>query len=337
MKRNKNDAVVNKDKMPENTESLSGSVIPSEKVNTVSNEEKGLPFKKVLYGYNPEEVQSFINELTKSCEASLKLHESKLSAMKEELAFSNRERDIYIKKCKEYQSQIREKTLPVEADADEYNVIIAQLRETVNALEAENEELRNRQNASCTDSVKEYTERIAMLESLNGEMKAALSCAENKNEELLQQAERFAEISDEYEAAKQKLENAESKLLLCEKELKIKCDEAEEKDAKLNACAEEKNDAQKKIAELEVENNILMQRTAESEDEISKLRETNKALIFENAEKISALENEHNKSKLEFRKERKLYGYYVERAELTVAELTKQIEQIKESVCGSEV
>ena len=100
MKRNKNDAVVNKDKMPENTESLSGSVIPSEKVNTVSNEEKGLPFKKVLYGYNPEEVQSFINELTKSCEASLKLHESKLSAMKEELAFSNRERDIYIKNAK---------------------------------------------------------------------------------------------------------------------------------------------------------------------------------------------------------------------------------------------
>lgn len=337
MKRNKNDAVAAKNKAPENIESLNGNGIPSEKINTDSNDERGLPFKKVLYGFNPEEVQAFISELTKRYEASLKLHESKLSTMKEELAFSNRERDLYIKKCKENQSQTRDKALPVEDEADEYNVIIAQLKESIGKLEAENEKLRNQQAAASSEYAEEYVKKIAILESENAETKNALVSEKAKNEELTQQIEEYALISEECKSVKQELENTKSILLHCENDLKSKCDEAEEKDAKLNVLTAEKNEAEKKITELEVKNNVLMQRIAESEEEISRLNETNKAIVFENAEKINALENEQTKIKLDFRKERKLYGYYVDRAELTIAELTKQIEKIKESISGSEI
>lgn len=337
MKRNKNDAVASKNKTPENKESLNGNGIPSEKINTDSNDERGLPFKKVLYGFNPEEVQAFISELSQSYEASLKLHESKLSAMKEELAFSNRERDLYIKKCKEYQSQAQDKVLPVEDEADEYNIIIAQLKENVGKLEAENERLRAQQTASVSDYAEKYAEKIAILESENAKVQNALISEKARIEELERQAEEYALISEEYKCVKQELENTKSSLLICEKDLETKCDEAKEKDEKLNALAAEKNEAEKKITELEVNNCVLTQRIAESEEEISKLYEINKAITFENAERISALESEKTKIKLDFSKERKLYGYYVDRAELTIVELTKQIEQIKESISGSEI
>lgn len=332
MKRNKNDAVTTKDKKSENKEALNGSNIPSE-INTDSNNEREHLFKKVLYGFNPDEVHSFIDELNKSYEASLKLHESKLSTMKEELAFSNRERDRYAKKCKEYQAQIDEKPVPVEDKTDEYNAIIAQLEEKVRTLEAENENFRNVQTVS--GSAEEYEKTILELENKNRETETALAGAESKNGELMMQIQSYASISDEYKSAMQELEKTRSRLSFCEKELKNKCDEAKEKDAVIIAVTAEKNEAEKKITELEIKNNVLQQRNAESEEEISNLRETNKTIIFENAEKINALENEHAKSKLAVQKELKLYGYYVERAELTVAELTKQIGQIKQSISDS--
>ena len=100
MKKNKNEAVKNSSTKPEDKKkAISGNDIPSEKAQNNNHIIGELPFKKVLYGYNPEEVSAFINELSKTHEASSKLHESKLSSLKEELALSNRERDYYIKKC----------------------------------------------------------------------------------------------------------------------------------------------------------------------------------------------------------------------------------------------
>lgn len=335
MKRNKNDAVTVKEKTAQKNEPLNGGAIPSEKINADGSDERELPFKKVLYGFNPDEVHSFISELTSSYEASLKLHESKLSTMKEELVFSNRERDRYIKKCKEYQSQSVEKAPFVEDKSDEYNAIIAKLEETVKTLEAENEILRNIANSS--ESTQEYSEKISELENRNEKTEAALVLAEKTNAELSAQIEKYASISDEYKAVMQGFEETRSRLALCEKELKTKCDEVAEKDEKIKAFIAEKNGSEKRIAELEVKNNVLSQRVTECEEDVSKLREANKSIIFENAEKINMLENEYTKSKLAAEKELKLYGYYVDRAELTVAELTKQIAQIKQSISNSEI
>lgn len=337
MKKIKNEAVNNKDNTQEKKKSVNGKSIPSEISQNDITDGKELPFKKILYGFNPDEVHSFIEELTKSYEASLKLHESKLSAMKEELAFSNRERDRYIKKCKEYQSEIDEKSLPVEDKADEYKANISRLTEIIKKLKAENDNLRNTQTVSPADSSEQYIQKISSLESINREIENELVSVKNENSELSKQIEKYTSVSDEHKAAMQELEEIKARLLSCENELKSKCEEAEEKTAKINALAKDKNDAEKKITELEVKNNVLMQRITESEEEISELRETNKTIVFENAEKINSLENEHAKSKLAVQKELKLYGYYIDRAELTVAELTKQIEQIKQSINNSEI
>lgn len=336
MKKNKNDTA-KANITRENTESFKSNDIPSENKKADNNKERELPFRKVLYGYNPDEVQAFIDELTKSCEASLKLHESKLSAMKEELAFSNRERDRYIEKCKAYQLKMSEKSPSVENNAEEYEATVSHLTQIIKKLKSENDSLRNSRSVSPADSADKYTEKISLLENRNKEIENALLSAESKNTELSNEIEKYASVSAEYKSLMQELEETKSRLSLCKNELKNKCDELEEKESKINALAEEKNSLEKKITELEVENGVLSQRIAQSEDETSKLRETNKAIIFENAEKINALENEQAKNKLAVQKELKLYGYYVDRAELTVAELTKQLEQLKQSINNSEI
>ena len=53
-------------------------------------------FKKVLYGYDPDEVTYYINELNHTYQTESRMHESKLSSLKEELVLSNRERILYI-------------------------------------------------------------------------------------------------------------------------------------------------------------------------------------------------------------------------------------------------
>ena len=94
---------------------------------------------------------------------------------------------------------------------------------------------------------------------------------------------------------------------------------------------------EKKISDLELQNNVLTRQANESENELSALKESNQAIVFENAEKIKALESECAAVRLNSRKEMKLYSYYIDRAELTVAELTKQMEQIKQSIENSEL
>lgn len=336
MKKQKNEAVNTKGKSQENKEAANGKSTPSEYIQSESNEKKELPFKKVLYGFNPDEVQSFIDELTKSHEASLKLHESKLSSMKEELAFSNRERDRYIKKCKEYQSEAGEKPTVREDKTEEYKAAVIQLKKRIMALEEENANLKNPQAVSSADSDVLYSEKISELEQKNAEIESALLSAKKENAELTKQIEKYAAVTDEVKALMQELEETKSRLSVCKNELQNKTSEAEEKSAIINTLTTEKNNTAKKVAELEVQNNILTQRNTECEEEISKLRDANKAITFESAEKISALENEHAKNRLAVQKELKLYGYYIDRAELTVAELTKQIEQIKQSVNNSE-
>ncbi len=301
MKKNKNENI----KPETNKENV--KKISSEAPRNNESEERELPFKKVLYGYNPEEVASLIKELNDTCEASLRLQESKLSSMKEELSLAIRERDYYIKKCKEFQAKT---TVPSQSaeSAEEYKAIIRKLTENIKSLKEENDILKNRPEVITVDSGDKYIEKIEELEK-------KLASAETEKKSLSQKHE-------------------ESKALLDakEKELKEKCDEFLKLTETTNLLTAEKEDAKKKVSELEIQNTMLTKRITECEEEISGLNETNKAIILENAEKLNKLENDYTQSKFAIQKDLKLYGYYIDRAEITLSELAKQLCQIKQSI-----
>ncbi len=323
MKKNKNEAA--KKNAEETKDAVNGKNILTENAQTDKND--AYPFKKILYGYNPDEVASFINELSKTHETSAKLHEEKLSSLKEELALSNRERDYYIEKCKKLLSETKKESAP---PSDETDKTISRLTEKIKSLENENESLRNNSSSAPVDNTEMYNLKISELEE-------KIITLEDKNSFLKQQADKYASLSDEHKSVQIELEETKSLLTRKGKELEAKNSEINEKNASINVLTNENDELKKKNSDIEVQNSILSQRVSENEEEIARLNEINKSVVFENAEKLNALETEYTKNKLAAQKELKLYGYYVDRAELTIAELTKQMEQFRQSIEKSEI
>lgn len=315
----KNEPVKNKNqKTEERKNTVSDKNIPSEKIR-IDAETRELQFRKVLYGYDPDEVAAYINELNKVHESASKIHESKLSSLKEDLVLSNRERNSYIEKFKELQSK--------NCENNENESVVSQLKEKIEILEAENARLRNAPAEIVVDN--SSAQRIYELEE-------NLNRLQSENLYLTRQAEKHLSLEDDYNSVLMQLESTKARLEAKEKELENKAEEITEKTNKIIELSAENHEAKSRIAELEIKNAVLVQSESERENEISALKEANKNMAFENAERINALESEHAKNKLDTQKELKLYGYYVDRAELALAELTKQMEQIRQSLTNTQ-
>lgn len=317
MKKKKNEAVTGNPDTEIKKESAGGNETPSEK------SAEGLPFRKVIYGYDPEEVAAFIEEMNGAHLSSLKLHESKLSALKDELVISNRERDCYIEKCREYSAATAEAV----STADESE--ISSLRERLKALEEENESLKKAASPVSEEAMQELARRISELEAQNGELDEMLSSSEREKSALKKRISDLEETEREYKSAIMRAEEAERRVALAEKEASERLVGLEKKAEELTA---ERDALAKKLSEAEVAGDILTRRVEEYEAEISVLKDKNRSLALENADRFSAIESEYAQHRLETRKKLKLYAYYVDRAEITVAELTKQLRQIRESV-----
>ena len=129
-----------------------------------------LPFKKALYGYDPDEVAAYIDEISTTYASSMRIHESKLSSLKEELLLSNRERDSYSEKYKECKALLdkaldgRQQTPQPHDNSAQYEETIEALRKKLELAERENENLRKAAESKNETKALEYTDRIAALE-----------------------------------------------------------------------------------------------------------------------------------------------------------------------------
>lgn len=284
---------------------------PSDKLRSKEGGDGNFGFKKVLYGYDPDEVNSYIEELNKTYTAATRNYESRLSSIKEELRISNRERDSYSEKYRNSKPKHEETIVktPEKTDKTEieaYVSEIAGLKEKLEKAQAENLQL---------------TEKAAVLERENSKISAL-----EKKCDLL-----FAD----YKEATAQLETAKSEKAKCETELQAARQGLEEKTLEFIGLSARADDDKKKAAELEVKNGILGKQTEENEAEILRLKEINKAQAYEYADKVGQLESEHTKTKLTLQRELKLQDYYINQAEFTLSELAKQLEQIKESFSES--
>lgn len=294
-------------------------------------------FKKVLYGYDPEEVASHISELSNTYESAARMHESKLSSIKEELVLSNRERDFYNEKyreCKDELDKLIESGAKIHPrdNSAEYEETIDALRKKLDLAEKENENLRKAAESKRETKAIEYTDTIASLEKEKAQLAQTLQVLKNENSELKAVAEKYNSLFDSYNSVFSQNEVLKSQLLTMEEELKTVNAQLEGKSDEIKSLYAESEDIKKLNAELEIKCSVLEKRAAENETEIVRLKDVNKQQAFECAEKINALENEHARERLESQKELKLHSYYIEQAQLTLTELTKQMEQIKGSI-----
>ncbi len=327
MKKNKNESV--KEIVVEETEK-------NQPARSKEKEKNDTLFKKVLYGYDPEEVASYIEDINNTYESAARMQEAKLSSIKEELVLANRERDFYSEKFNECNSRL-DKLVESGAkthrdNSAEYEETIAALRKKLELSEKENENLRQAAQSQHETKALEYTDRIAALEKEKAQLSQALQTLRNENGELAVVSEKYNSLFDSYNSVLSQYELLKSQLLTKEEELKSVSLQLEDKSDEIRSLYAECEDVKKLNAELEVRYSVLEKRAAENEDEIARLKDVNKQQAFECAEKINALENEHARERLDSQKELKLHGYYIEQAQLTLAELTKQMEQIKSSL-----
>lgn len=296
-----------------------------------------LPFKKALYGYDPEEVAAYIDEMSTTYDSSLRIHEGKLSSLKEELLLSNRERDSYSEKYRECKAQLdnllASSAQPQAHDnSAEYEETIAALRKKLELSERENENLRKAAESKNETKALEYTDRIAALEKEKAHLAQTLQSLQNENGELTTVSEKYNALFDSYNSVYSQYEIVKAKLLTKEDELKAVNSQLEGKSEEIKALYAENEDVKKLNAELEIKHSVLEQRAEENETEIARLKDVNKQQAFECAEKINTLENEHAKQRLESQKELKVHSYYIEQAQLTLTELQKQMNRIKDSL-----
>lgn len=343
MKKTKNEAALGNDiKNAENKQknkTAENKKAPSEKKR--DSEYRELPFKKVLYGYDPEEVASYIDELNENHEASSRIHESKLSSLKEELVLSNRERDSYGEKYRECKAELNAAAKKAaepqreekEDKSAEYEAVIAQLKEKIEQIQFENVQLKEQiSEQSKEKDYGEYLGRIAALENENRQIGIRANALEREKTELVASVQKYDSLFGDYNAVLAKLEQSKAEIASKDSENQLIREELERKIKELNAVSCENEENKKKAAELEVKNGVLSQRIEENEESMLRLRDANKTQAFEYADKINSLENELARRKLEMQKELKLQDYYINQAELTLAELTKQMEQIRQSM-----
>ena len=315
--------------IPETAKGVAGDIVRNK-----DDVQGDLGFKKVLYGFDPDEVTAYVNELRLSVESSSRMHESKLSSLKEELALSNRERDSFAEKYRMCMAgfaqaeQEREK----EDRTAEYEALIAQLKERNERLEQENIQLRQTAEKGGRKMTEEYVGKITALENENKQLAVRLDFIKRENGDLSAVSQKYDELFAEFNALTAQVEVVKAENVAKDNETKLLRDELERKANETNACAVELEKVRRAFVQLEVESNVLKQRIEESENETAKLRETNRTQAVEYAEKISTLESEIAAERLAAEKQRKLRDYYVEQANLTLTELAKQMDQIKTSL-----
>lgn len=320
MKKNKND---NPTKENENNRT-------AEKIRDSEKNDGELTFRKVLYGYDPDEVTAFISELRETHENTARIHESKLSSLKEELILSNRERDYNGRELKKLRSKLGtpEETPTDDGKIAEYEAIIAKLKEELEQAKEENYRISEEIGNDALIS----NEKFAALEAENRELAVQLEAVRRENAELVASVQRYDSLYEEYSALMSKAEKLGSELEAKINEADGLREEVLKKTEEIKTLYSENGEIAKKSAELEVRNGVLNRQVTETQELVERLRAENITQANESAEKISEIENGHAKFRVEAQKEAQLREYYVSRAELTLAELTKQIEQIRQSI-----
>lgn len=274
--------------------------------------ERELDFKKVLYGYDPDEVKAYIDEMNKTHGAAVRNYESRLSSVKEELLLSNRERDSLNAKYRKFQVKA----------ADDVTVYAAE--------DTQDESKKLREALLVIQEKLEQTQaEKELLEKRNRELKSASEEAETAAKKYDSLAREFRELASCNELLTAEISEKE-------KTYQALLSELEDKKEKIDILLGEAETAKRMSADFEIKNGVLARQLEEKEAENAMLKEQNRAQAYDYAEKLNSLESEQAQNRLAAQKDMQLREYFINRAELTLAELTKQMEQIKQSFGDSQ-
>ena len=283
--------------------------------------ENSIAFKKVLRGFDPDEVIAYIDEMNRTMQDASKNYETRMAEMKQELTLVSRERDNLRKQCSELEQNAETPFVPqveeVKAEDGE---------KEAQSLKAELEKERSA-NTKSEKALENANGQIKELSSQLKSMEKQLSDCYKRIDEQ-EKKDRTEPFREQYEEAVKQIEK-----------LKSNADSLREKNEQLNAEAsattehirkieDENTDIKTELSRISVENDLLKEKNGQYKKELSEMKADAKKKAYSYAEKLAAGEDELNKEKMKLEKKLQMQSYHIEQANSAIDELKKQLEQI---------
>lgn len=292
--------------------------------------EANITFKKVMRGFDPEEVIAYISEMSRTMQEASKVYEIRMAEMKQELTLVNRERDNLRIKCDELEKSI---AAPLPEPVPEPVPVLSEFADDnrqglIDELQKKLDE-EAMSGATAKEELQNANMQIAELSlGLEDKEKQLLSCLEKINI-LETQSGRNDSVREQYEEALVLIENLKSQVSGLEEEKAQLISDSENAEAHFRKALVEAGGLKTELSRISVENSLLAEKNEQYKTEISELKAEAKNKAYEFAEKLSTEEDELNREKIRLQKKLQLQNYHIEQANTAVDELKKQIEQIR--------
>ncbi len=275
-------------------------------------------FKKVMRGYDPAEVQAYIEEMNRTMQDATKNYENRMAEMKSALALANRERDTILAR---YGAETEEG--PTEAEQsqlDEAQAEVAGLQGKLKEAQA----ARSRIEAELQSKI---ADERAARESLEKELETASTQIEG----MKQRCEQYQSVQTQYEQALGTIEELKAKLKAAQEEKEVQDAEYATAQVHFDKVEGENASLKAELSRAHVENALLVEKNEAHKNEIAQMKSEIKEKAYAYAEKLSAGEDELRKEQVKLQKKVQMQNYHIEQASAAVEELTRQLQAIQAS------
>lgn len=280
-------------------------------------------FKKVMRGYDPEEVLAYIEEMNRTMQDASKNYEKRMAEMKSALALANRERDTVLAR---YGGENAEAS----ADAERSQLDESQLDEAQEKIAGLQCRLEEAQAASGRME--------AQMQSRIGDERAARESAEKELETVCaqlegmkQRCEQFRFVQTQYEQSLGTIEELKAKLQATQEEKEIQGAEYATAQIHFEKVESENTSLKTELSRAQVENTLLAEKNEAYKNEIAQMKSEIREKAYVYAEKLSAGEDELRKEQVKLQKKVQMQNYHIEQAGAAVEELTRQLQAIQAS------
>ena len=275
-------------------------------------------FKKVMRGYDPAEVQAYIEEMNRTMQDATKNYEMRMAEMKSALALANRERDTILAR---YGGDTEE------TPADEDHSQLDEAQAAIAGLQGKLEE----EKASRGRLEAELQARIGDERAARERTEKELEAAFTQIEGLKQRCEQYQSEQTQYEQALGTIEELKAKLLASQEEKEIQSAEYATAQTHFEKVESENASLKTELSRATVENALLAEKNEAYKNEITQMKSEIKEKAYVYAEKLSAGEDELRKEQIKLQKKVQMQNYHIDQANAAVEELTRQLQAIQES------
>lgn len=294
--------------------------------------ENAVTFKKVMRGFDPEEVIAYIDEMSKTMQEASKNYELRMAEMKQELTFANRERDTLRARCEELEHSSAPAPAPTpvpepEAVPEKPKRGKSQ-QDQIESLQKQLEEERAL-NISAADAVQNINAQIDALSAQLQDKEAQLASCYERIDLLEEQNGKQQSMRENYEDALAQLEKMKADSMAYKEQIDVFTAEAKATEAHLQKTETENVNLKTELGRVNIENSLLEEKNEQYKKEIFEMKAEAKEKAYENAEKLAAGEDALQQEKMKLQKQIQLQNYHIEQAGAAVEELKKQLEQIR--------